>query len=114
MKTKACLWISPGDRKRLERLVSDRNTRQKHVWRARIVLLSGDRLGTTEIMHRVGKSKPSVWRWQERDLAEGVEGLLRDRPRGGGKAPLGEAVKALVLAKTVAEGTVINSVSVAF
>ena len=54
-------------------------------------------------MHRVGKSKPSVWRWQERDLAEGVEGLLRDRPRAGGKATPGEAVKALVLAKAVAE-----------
>ena len=103
MKTNACIWISPGDRKRLERLVSDRNTRQKHVWRARIVLLSGDRLGTTEIMRRVGKSKPSVWRWQNRYLEEGVEGLLRDKPRGPGRAPLGEKVKALVLAKTVLE-----------
>ena len=54
-------------------------------------------------MRRVGKSKPSVWRWQNRYLEEGVEGLLRDKPRGGGKAPLGEEVKALVLAKTVVE-----------
>ena len=96
MKTKVCIWISPGDRKRLERLVSDQNTRRKHVWQARIVLLSGDRLGTTEIMHRVGKSKPSVWRLQERDLAEGVEGLLRDkgvRPpfgRGGQSVGVGQ------------------------
>ena len=103
MKTQACIWVSPGDRPRLERLVSDRNTRQKHVWRARIVLLSDERLGTMEIMRRVGKSKPSVWRWQERYLAEGVDGLLRDKPRGPGKAPLGEEVIALVLSKTVGE-----------
>ena len=53
MKTDICIWVSPGDRHRLERLVSDRNTPQKHVWRARIVLLSGDRLGTMAIMGEV-------------------------------------------------------------
>jgi hypothetical protein len=34
--------ISVADRERLERLVRDRNTPQKVVWRARIVLLDGD------------------------------------------------------------------------
>ncbi len=103
MKTDICIWVSPGDRSRLERLVSDRNTSQKHVWRARIVLLSGDRLGTMVIMRRVGKSKPTVWRWQERFLEEGVDGLLRDRDRGSGRPPLGAAVKSLVLTKTMRE-----------
>ena len=84
-------------------MVSDRNTPQKHVWRARIVLLSGDRLGTMAIVRRVGKSKPTVWRWQERFLKEGVDGLLRDRNRGSGRAPLGARVKSLVLTKTMRE-----------
>jgi hypothetical protein len=35
---------SPADRERLERLVRDRNTPQKVVWRARIVLLADDGL----------------------------------------------------------------------
>jgi transposase len=103
MKTDICIWVSPGDRSRLERLVSDRNTPQKHVWRARIVLLSGERLGTMAIMRQVGKSKPTVWRWRERFLEEGVEGLLRDRDRGSGRPPLGERVMALVLTKTMRE-----------
>jgi enoyl-CoA hydratase/carnithine racemase len=34
--------ISAADRERLERLVRDRNTPQKVVWRARIVLLASD------------------------------------------------------------------------
>ena len=89
MRTNTCIWVSPGDRSRLERLVLDRNTPQKHVWRARIVLLSRDGLGTMEIMRRVGKSKPTVWRWQQRYLAAGVDGLSRDRPRGRGRAGLG-------------------------
>jgi hypothetical protein len=33
--------VSPADRARLETIVADRNSRQKHVWRARIVLLTG-------------------------------------------------------------------------
>ena len=33
--------------------------------------------GTVEIMRRTGKSKTAVWRWQERFMHEGVEGLLR-------------------------------------
>ena len=54
--------VSTADRARLEAVVADRNSRQKHVWRARIVLLSGDGLGTVEIMRRTGKSKTAVWR----------------------------------------------------
>jgi len=39
-------------------------------------------------MRRSGKSKPVVWRWQERFMQEGVEGLLRDKTRPPGKSPL--------------------------
>ena len=41
-----------------------------------------------EIMRRSGKSKPVVWRWQARFMAEGVEGLTRDKTRKPGKQPL--------------------------
>jgi len=46
-----------------------------------VVLFTGERVGTAEIMRRTGLSKPSVWRWQERYLEAGVEGLLRDKTR---------------------------------
>jgi len=54
-------------------------------------------------MGRVGKSKPTVWRWQERFLEEGVDGLLRDRNRGSGRPALGAAMTSLVLTKTTRE-----------
>jgi len=49
-----------------ERICKDRNAPRKHVWRAEIVLLSADVVGTSEIMRRAGTSKTCVWRWQER------------------------------------------------
>ena len=81
MREPCCLWLSASDRARLAAIAADRNSPQKHVWRARIVLLSADRLGTVEIMRRTGKAKPSVWRWQARYLESGVDGLVRDRTR---------------------------------
>ena len=54
----------------------------------RIVLLSGAGLGTSAIMGETDKSKTCVWRWQERFMHEGVGGLLRDKSRPPGKAPI--------------------------
>jgi len=73
------------------------------VWRAEIVLATADGLGTNAIMKRTGKSKPCVWRWQERYVEEGVDGLLRDKTRPPGKKPLSAAVKRKVLTKTASE-----------
>ena len=71
--------LTPEDQRRLERVVSAPLTPQKHVWRARIVLLSAAGLGTMAITRQTGKSKRAVWRWQDRFAAEGVAGLLRDK-----------------------------------
>ena len=71
--------VSAADRRRLEQLVSDRNTPAKVVWRAKIILATAGGLGTMAIMRASGKSKPCVWRWQERFMREGVDGLLRDK-----------------------------------
>jgi len=91
MRAGIVVTVTPKDRHRLEGIVSDRSTPQKHVWRAKIILATADGAGTTEIMRRSGKSKPVVWRWQERFMQEGVEGLLRDKTRKPGKAPLAAA-----------------------
>ena len=65
------LEVSAADRARLEAVVADRNSPQKHVWRARIVLATAEGLGTNAIVRRTGKSKPCVRRWRERFAAEG-------------------------------------------
>jgi transposase len=70
------------------------------VWRARIVLLSADGLGTNEIMRRTAKSKTCVWRWQERFAEKGCDGLLRDKTRRSRIPPLGAEVAERVVALT--------------
>jgi transposase len=98
-----CIDVSPSNRARLEALIADRNTPAKLLWRAKIVLATADGHGTNEIMRRTGKSKPCVWRWQERYIAAGIEGLMRDKTRPSRKPPLTDAVKLAVLTKTARE-----------
>ena len=55
MRSGISFVVSSRDRQRLRAIVADPKSRQKHVWRARIVLLSGDGLGTSSIMTKTGK-----------------------------------------------------------
>jgi transposase len=95
--------VSAADRARLEAIVADRNSRQKHVWRARIILATADGCGTAAVMRRAGVSKPSVWRWQERFMAEGVDGLVHDKTRPARIPPLPKAVIEAVVTRTLDE-----------
>ena len=60
MRTGVSFNVSSRDRQRLEAVVADGNSPQKHVWRARIILMSGEGLGTSAIMAETGKSKTCV------------------------------------------------------
>ena len=102
MRSGISISVSAADRRRLETIVADRNTPQKHVWRARIILLTADGLGTNGIMAATGKSKTTVWRWQERFMQAGVDGLLQDKTRPPGKAPIDVARVAEVVRRTLA------------
>ena len=79
------------------------NIPQKHVWRARIVLLTVDGLGASEIMRRAGTSKVTVWRWQERFMRAEVEGLLRDKTRPSRIPPLPASVHERTVSLTIGD-----------
>ena len=100
MRKRNTIAVSDTDHQALVAIVTDRNSPQKHVWRAQIVLLTAEGRGTMELTCRTGTSKTSVWRWQERFRAEGVPGLLRDETRPPRIPPLGTAVEARVVAAT--------------
>lgn len=101
MRTGITFEVATADRTRLEAIAADRNSLQKHVWRANIILLSGAGCGTAEIMRRTGKAKTCVWRWQERYMREGVDGLVRDKARPSRKPPLSKATVAWVMELTL-------------
>jgi len=97
------LFVSSADRARLAAIIADRNSPQKHVWRAQVVLMTGERVGTNEIRRRTGLGKVSVWRWQERYIEEGVDGLLRDKTRPSRIPRLADAKVAEVIRRTTEE-----------
>ena len=103
MREGTSIEVSAADRARLEAVVADGNSRQKHVWRAKIILATADGLGTNAIMRRAGVSKPCVWRWQARFAAEGVDGLLRDRTRPSRVPPLPQAAIDRVITLTASD-----------
>ncbi|HSR72646.1 MAG TPA: IS630 family transposase [Kiloniellales bacterium] len=103
MKTEACIWLSPEARAELEGWVAGRNTPQKLVWRARIVLMWAGGAGVTAICRATGKTKRTAYRWRERYLAGGVEGLRREASRPGRKPPLSAAVIERVVHMTLYE-----------
>src|SRR5215213_6683684 len=103
MRTGIVVEVGAADRARLDAVVADRNSPQKHVWRARIVLLTADGCGTAEIMRRTAKAKTAVLRWQESFMREGVDGLLRDKARPSRIPPLAPEMADRVVALTLAD-----------
>ena len=59
MRQRTALHVTPADRARLEAVVANRNSPQKHVWRAKVVLAAAEGCGTAAIGRRAGLSRPS-------------------------------------------------------
>jgi transposase len=105
MAQTVCVVVCAADRAPLAAIVADRNQRQKHVERARIVLASADRGSAQRVAQSIGVSRPTVWRWQQRfaETGTGIEGLLRDKTHKPGKPPIAADKAAQVVALTCCE-----------
>jgi transposase len=103
MRTGITIDVTAADRERLLAIQANRNSPQKHVWRAAIILLTAAGHGTAEIMRRAGVAKTAVWRWQERFMLAGVDGLLRDKTRPSRIPRLPPEVAARVVALTLGD-----------
>lgn len=103
MAQTVCVIVSASDRRRLEGVVADRNRPRKHLERARVVLASAEHGSVQRVAAVVGVSRPMVRRWQRRFAEAGVDGLLRDKTRKPGKAPIATETVARVVALTCGE-----------
>ena len=101
MRTGIAFEVSVADRARLEAVVADRNSPHKHAWRG-VNLATADGRGRWRSHAGTGKSKPCVWRWQERFMAEGVDGLMRDKTRPSRIPPLEPDVALRIVRLTLA------------
>src|SRR5215468_285807 len=103
MAQELCVLVSDEDRAHLGAVIGDRNRPLKHVQRARIILLSAERLPVLQVARGAGVSRPAGWRWQRRYAEAGVAGLLRDKTRPPGKPPVPIETVNKVLALTCGE-----------
>jgi transposase len=103
MAQQVCVVLSAAEREQLAAIAADRNQPRKHIERAQIVLASADRRPAHQVAQSIGVSRPTVWRSQQRFAESGIDGLLRDRIRKPGKAPIAAETKARVVAMACAE-----------
>jgi len=82
MSLTVAVEVSPRDRELLRSWTRSPSLRAGLAQRARVVLLAADGVGTTEIVRRVGLSKPAVIGWKRRYAEEGLTGL-EDRVKPG-------------------------------
>lgn len=90
-----------GERARLERLARSRTAPHRVVQRAQIVLASAAGESGSTICDRLGVSRPTVTCWLNRYEAEGLAGVLADRPRPGRPKRITPAHEAAVVDKTL-------------
>jgi transposase len=77
------LAMTEGERRELISLGEHRSTPRGIVLRIRIVVDSSEGMANREIARRNSTSVPTVLLWRKRWEAEGIAGILEDRPRSG-------------------------------
>ena len=84
-KTSLKITLTPAERQTLLAWQRGTTIRAGLVRRARMILLVADGVSITAIVATVGMSRRHVYKWAQRFLAQGVEGLA-DKP-GRGRVP---------------------------
>jgi len=90
-----------GDRPRLEQLLRTRTTPVRVSERAQIVLASAAGQSGSAICQQLRVSRPTVTLWLDRYAAEGLEGLLTDRPRSGRPKEITALNEAAIVERTL-------------
>jgi len=97
------ILINAADTQRLKQIIGDLAPPLKHVLRAKIELMSGDRLPVLELERCTNASRPAVRHWQRRFAKEGAVALLHFKTRKPRTPPIAKAVMARVVALTFTE-----------
>jgi len=79
----AALAVSEEERRELTRFTASRSVPQSVALRARIILGAADGVGNKVLARQLATSLPTVLLWRGRYQAEGLLGILEERPRSG-------------------------------
>ena len=103
MRIAPVITLPEEDRKTLRAWSRGRSTPARLVQRARIVLLAADGRENIDIAGEVGTDRQTVGRWRTRFVKEGIDGIRKDRARGGRKATKRQSVAETIIRKTTQE-----------
>lgn len=83
MRVACPIELSQSDREILSKWSRGRSTQARLQQRAQMVLLAARGLGNKQIAQRLAVDERTVGLWRRRYRDKGVEGIIRDAPRGG-------------------------------
>lgn len=84
-KTALTIHLTAEERRTLTAWQRSPTIRAGHAKRSRIILLLADQVPLTQIAETVGITRRSIYKWAQRFLHDGLEGLA-DKPGRGAKA----------------------------
>lgn len=90
--------LKAAEKEVLESWTRTASIQQRYSFRARVILMAGDGMGTHEIARRLETRPATVTKWRTRFALKGMDGL-RDAPRPGKKRCYGPKEERRVLAK---------------
>ena len=83
MRVAVKIELSEAERQRLERLSRSRSAAMRLRERSRIVLMAAGGMTNKAIAQELGTDQNKVGRWRRRFADEGLNGIAKERPRGG-------------------------------
>ena len=69
--------------------------------RSRLILLAADGLQNKESARRTGMDRGKIGRWRQRSATQGLAGILKDKTRSPGKAPVSQALRKRLVERTL-------------
>lgn len=103
MKKLTSIKISDADKTTLTKLVKGRNTAQKIVLRAKIVLYYSDGMKQEAIATKIGTTRVTVAKWIHRFHTKGLPSILKDAPRKGRIPRITAEQEKAIIEKTLQE-----------
>ncbi len=103
MRVAPKIVLTDGQREELQRLARSRTQQVRVVQRANIVLRAAEGWQDLQIANQLGCHRDGAARWRQRFLESGVQGLLKDKPRGGRPAERRKAVEQQIVRLTTQE-----------
>src|SRR3954453_23431240 len=100
----ARLVLSEADKKQLRRIGGHRSTPQGIVLRVEIVRAAAEGMANPAIARKLSTSLPTILLWRKRYEAEGLTGILEDKPRSGRPKEISAEREAAIVEATLKTG----------